>query len=312
MQIILVHRKLRQARTVSLSLKHIVMAGFGVGGLVLLTAACLAWATLRLAPQMKLPALAGVFAAADQDGQSKKDAYVRENLAEMARRIGAMQAQLMRLDALGERVSGLAGVKPQEFAFNAAPGRGGALPSALRDVPMEELRDQLAALQQGVEQRSDYLNVVEAELIAAQVKKKLIPTNQPVAGFNGSGYGWRIDPFGGRQAFHEGIDFTAPVGTPIMAAAGGVVIAAEHHPSFGNMVLVDHGNDLVTRYAHASRLFVKVGDIVKRNQKIAEVGSTGRSTGAHLHFEVHVKGVPVDPNKFLAATQDHHQRMAAK
>jgi murein DD-endopeptidase MepM/ murein hydrolase activator NlpD len=302
----------------NLSLRHAAAAALGLSGMVVVTAACLFYLALKLAVDARAPEVGPVArlvfgtAPAPQEAQSRKELFVRENLAEMARRIGQMQAQLMRLDALGERVSGLAGVKPQEFTFKSAPGRGGPAPAVLRDVPMDELRDQLAALQASVEQRSDYLNVVEAELIAAQVKRKMEPTNQPVDGYNGSGYGWRIDPFNGRQAFHGGIDFNAPTGTAIVAAAGGVVIAAEPHAGYGNMVMVDHGNDLVTRYAHASRILVKTGDIVRRNQKIAEVGSTGRSTGAHLHFEVHVKGVPVDPNKFLAATQARPHRHVAR
>ena len=134
------------------------------------------------------------------------------------------------------------------------------------------------------------MNVVETALMSNKLKTKLLPTTQPVnVSYNASSFGWRLDPFTGRQAFHEGIDFAATIGTPIIAAAGGVVIAAEYHHDFGNMVEVDHGNDIVTRYAHASRLLVKVGDIVRRGQHIADVGSTGRSTGPHLHFEVRVK-----------------------
>jgi murein DD-endopeptidase MepM/ murein hydrolase activator NlpD len=130
----------------------------------------------------------------------------------------------------------------------------------------------------------------------------MVPTQQPVqAGHLGSVFGWRIDPFTGRSALHTGLDFQADPGTPILSAAGGVVVAAEQHPAYGNMVEVDHGNDLVTRYAHASRMWVKKGDLVRRGQKVAEVGSTGRSTGPHLHFEVLVQGVPQDPRKFLAA-----------
>jgi murein DD-endopeptidase MepM/ murein hydrolase activator NlpD len=125
---------------------------------------------------------------------------------------------------------------------------------------------------------------------------------QPVnVTYNASGFGWRSDPFTGRAAFHTGIDFPAPVGTPIDAAAGGVVIATEYHSDYGNMLEIDHGNDIVTRYAHTSRILVKVGDIVRRGEHVADIGSTGRSTGAHLHFEVLVKGIQQDPHKFLSA-----------
>ena len=122
-----------------------------------------------------------------------------------------------------------------------------------------------------------------------------------VTGHLGSAFGWRIDPFTGRSALHTGLDFQAEPGSSILAAAGGVVVTQETHPAYGQMVEIDHGNDLITRYAHASRVWVKKGDLVKRGQKVADVGTTGRSTGPHLHFEVLVQGVPQDPQKFLAA-----------
>ena len=146
-----------------------------------------------------------------------------------------------------------------------------------------------------------------------RVQAKLLPTSQPVAvGYNASSFGWRFDPFNGRSTFHEGIDFAAPTGTPVAAAAGGVVVTAEYHHQFGNMLEIDHGNGIVTRYAHASRLLMRVGDIVRRGQHVADVGSTGRSTGAHLHFEVLVMGVQQDPSKFLAAGADQAFRTAQK
>jgi murein DD-endopeptidase MepM/ murein hydrolase activator NlpD len=145
-----------------------------------------------------------------------------------------------------------------------------------------------------------------------QVREALLPNSKPLAdGFVGSGFGWRTDPFTGRMARHEGMDFAAPPGTPIHAAAGGVVLLAEFHPEYGNVVEIDHGNQLMTRYAHALRLSVRPGDLVKRGQKIAEVGSTGRSTGPHLHFEVHSKGVAQNPSRFLSRPGNLLQQRAA-
>jgi murein DD-endopeptidase MepM/ murein hydrolase activator NlpD len=127
-----------------------------------------------------------------------------------------------------------------------------------------------------------------------------LPTQLPVStGWYSSNFGWRIDPFTGWNAFHEGMDFMAAEGTAITAAAGGVVVYAGPHPQYGNMMEVDHGNGLVTRYAHASKLIANVGDVVLRGQKIAEVGNTGRSTGTHLHFEVRQWGAPQNPARFL-------------
>ena len=114
-----------------------------------------------------------------------------------------------------------------------------------------------------------------------------------------SSFGARIDPFTGKKAYHDGVDFVAELGAPIIAAAGGMVVYSGLHPEYGNMIAVDHGNNLVSRYAHASKRLVKLGQVVMQGEKIAEVGNTGRSTGPHLHFEVRHKGLPQNPLRFL-------------
>lgn len=308
MQIILLHPRLRHARSITLTSRHLALAAAAFLLLVATTAVLLSVLLLRHAADIKLPFLQSAQAAAPAEA-GRNERYVKENLAAMAVKLGEMQAQLMRLDALGERVQGLAGVKPEEFNFHELPGRGGAEPSAAEhashELSMAEFRAALDALVEGVGQRGDYLNVVETALMANQIKSRMLPTIPPVnVSYNASSFGLRIDPFSGRSTFHDGIDFPAPIGTPIIAAAGGVVIAAEYHHQYGNMLEIDHGNGIVTRYAHASRLLVKVGDIVRRGQQVAAIGTTGRSTGAHLHFEVLVKGVPQDPQKFLKAGAD--------
>jgi murein DD-endopeptidase MepM/ murein hydrolase activator NlpD len=238
-----------------------------------------------------------------EDSQ-KTEAYVRENLNAMAVKLGEMQAQLTRLDALGERLSSIAGVR--EIRFTEAPGLGGASPTLLppQNLSLADFSDKLAALQRQLESRNDMLGVLDAQLFEQAVKKRLLPTMMPVAAsYNASSFGRRVDPFTGQWAMHEGIDFLADAGSPIHAAAAGVVIFAGMHPQYGNVVDIDHGNDLVTRYAHASKLFVREGDVLQRGRKIAEVGSTGRSTGPHLHFEVRYRGSAQNPGKFLEATQ---------
>jgi len=182
-------------------------------------------------------------------------------------------------------------------------GSGGAL-VASRPMTLEELQATLAELDKLTNQRVDLMTVMESRLFDQKIKQLMVPTQEPViGGLLGSAFGWRIDPLNGRSALHTGLDFPSEPGTPILAAAGGVVVTQEYHSAYGNMVEVDHGNDLVTRYAHASKVLVKKGDVVKRGQKIAEVGTTGRSTGPHLHFEVLVQGVFQDPQKFLNAGQ---------
>ncbi|MEC4719197.1 M23 family metallopeptidase [Noviherbaspirillum sp. CPCC 100848] len=306
MQIILLHPRFN-AKSVTLTHWHLLFAALAFIIAVIASASLLYYFTFRHATELDIPLVKEALASATQDDTDKKDRYVRENLTAMAMKLGEMQAQLMRLDALGERVQGLAGVKPQEFNFKELPGRGGAAPSGIKEKPlsMNEFQQLLETTAKDVEHRADYMNVVETTLMSQKIRSKLLPTTQPVnVSYNASGFGWRLDPFNGRSAFHEGIDFAAAPGTPIVAAAGGVVIAAEYHHQFGNMLEIDHGNDMVTRYAHASRLHAKLGDIVKRGQHVADIGSTGRSTGAHLHFEVLVKGVQQDPHKFLAAGAD--------
>lgn len=306
MQIILLHPRFTNAKSVTLTSRHLLLFALAFAFAVIVCAGLFYQIALSPGSSFKLPFIKEAFAATIPDDRSRQDKYVKENLAAMAVKLGEMQAQLMRLDALGERVQGLSGVKPEEFNFKELPGRGGAEPSSLnlqtKLLSMEEFQRLLQATAIEVEHRADYMNVVETTLMKDKMRSKMLPTIQPVnVSYNASGFGWRFDPFSGRSAFHEGIDFPASVGTTIVAAAGGVVIAAEYHHQFGNMLEIDHGNDIVTRYAHASKLLVKVGDIVKRGQHVADIGSTGRSTGAHLHFEVLVKGVAQDPNKFLAA-----------
>lgn len=230
---------------------------------------------------------------------SQQEALMRQNLDLLAQRVGALQAKVVQLDALGERVANLAGVAPA-FNFNDLPGRGGLLVDP-QPLSLPEVSAELDRLETQLRDRSDFFSVIDAQLTTLSARKTMTPTMLPVTqGFNGSSFGWRVDPITGRRSRHEGIDFSAPSGTPIVAAAGGVVVKAEYHSAYGYMIDLDHGNDLITRYAHASKLLVKPGDLVRRGQKIAHVGSTGRSTGAHLHFEVRIAGVAVDPNNFLA------------
>ena len=304
MQIILLHPRMTQARSITLAPRHLAMflAAFTVA--VLLVAGMLYYLLLASGIVWKLPFSPTAQGGAPTALVQRTDPQVRQNLTQMATRVGELQAQIVRLDALGERVQGLAGVRPEEFNFREKPGRGGAEPSATqgRDLGVQEFQHMLDALARDIEHRADYLNVVESALMRDRVQARLLPTSQPVTvGYNASSFGWRFDPFNGRSTFHEGIDFAAPTGTPIAAAAGGVVVASEYHHQFGNMLEVDHGNGIVSRYAHASKLLARTGDIVRRGQHIADIGTTGRSTGAHLHFEVLVSGVPQDPSKFLAA-----------
>jgi murein DD-endopeptidase MepM/ murein hydrolase activator NlpD len=233
------------------------------------------------------------------------DAYAKE--------LGELQARMMRLDAQSQRLAKLAGEKDKPANnVNSKPkldvnspinlpleGRGGPL---IKAHPMTEsdLRAAIAELTEAVDEHDDSLSIIEAKILQQSVLKGMLPNSSPInAAYNSSSYGWRIDPFTGEKAFHEGLDFTANIGTPIRAAADGIVSEAEHTPDYGNIVKIEHGSGLETRYAHASKILVYVGERVLKGQVVAEVGSTGRSTGPHLHYEIRLNGEALDPRNYL-------------
>lgn len=301
MNIILVSGKLAKARTITLELPHLVLLGIGAFAAVVTLAALLHYMTLRFAADLNLPYLQSLLLSAQHEQQEKNQSYLRENLNAMAIKLGQMQAQLLRLDTLGDRLAQLAGFKPQDLMFDQIPGRGGGLSTLpSHDLSLGDFTRQLDQLTKRLDDRGDSLGILESLFTLDSAKKKLVPTMVPVeGGWYSSNYGWRIDPFSGQRAFHEGIDFMAEQGTAVKAAAGGVVVYSEFHPQYGNMIEIDHGNELITRYAHNSMRLVEVGAVVLRGAKIAEVGKTGRATGTHLHFEVRQRGASQNPTQFL-------------
>jgi murein DD-endopeptidase MepM/ murein hydrolase activator NlpD len=309
MHLIITDAWLAKSRAIHLTGTKLLIAGLTISvSLMLVAAGLYHWVFLKGARE-GWPIVGSLVKFVVKDEFEHRDRFMRENLDAMAKRVGEMQAKMLQLESLGERVSGLAGISPAEL--NRA-GRGGALISA-HPLRMDELQAVLADLEQHTGQRVDLLTVVESRLFDLKMHKMMIPTQHPVVDGNlGSNFGWRIDPFSGGSALHTGLDFQAATGTPIVAAAGGVVVTQEYHGAYGNMLEVDHGNALITRYAHASRVLVKKGDLIKRGQKIAEVGTSGRSTGPHLHFEVLVQGVPQNPQKFLNAGQSIKPAPAAQ
>jgi murein DD-endopeptidase MepM/ murein hydrolase activator NlpD len=301
MDIILVSGRLAKARTITVSLPQIALLSLAALGTIVALTTTLNFALLRAAANFQMPYVQRLLASVYQERTDRSDFYLRENLNAMAVRLGQMQAQLLRLDTVGERLAKLAGFRPQDLMFGHTPGQGGAVSSLpSQDMSLGDLSHQLEVLTRQVDDRGDKLGVLESLFTVDSARRKLVPTVLPVQiGWHSSNYGWRIDPFNGQRAFHEGIDFLAEQGTAIVAAAGGVVVYSDFHPQYGNMIEIDHGNDLVSRYAHASRLLVRAGDVVLSGARIAEVGRTGRSTGTHLHFEVRHRGVPQNPAHFL-------------
>lgn len=312
MHIILVSSRLATARSITLKLRHMLLAGTALALFVVALATLFSYVTVRHAAEIQLPFLQSLVLSAREHEARKTQEFLRENLNAMAARVGQLQARLMHLDSLEERLGEMAGIKSPDAKIPARPGQGGPLVAPSDVQSAAELQRQMDVLSRQLESRSDYLGLLESELMEERVRKNLLPTMVPVdAEWRASSFGWRNDPFTGQRAMHEGIDFTAHPGTEIVAAAGGIVAVSEHHPQYGKMVEIDHGNGLATRYAHASRLFVERGAIVKRGQKIAAVGSTGRSTGPHLHFEVRYNGVAQNPNRFLKNAQKHRGSIVA-
>lgn len=299
MQVIITDAWLARSRAIHLSGVQLICALAGIFmALLFMTVMAYHWVLMH-GVREGWPVVGSMARLAVQDEQAQRERFMRANIDAMARKLGDMQARVLQLESLGERVRGLAGLPASEV--QSLPGRGGMLVAG-RPLGLDELNAALDDLVAITGRRTDLMTVAESRLFDQHIRKHLIPTQVPVRDTAvGSAFGWRIDPFTGQSALHTGLDFSAGTGTPIVAAAGGVVIAQEYHPAYGNMVEIDHGSQLVTRYAHASKTLVKAGDIVRRGQKIAEVGSTGRSTGPHLHFEVWVQGVPQDPQKFLFA-----------
>ena len=314
MQIMITHSSLASTRVLNFSRWQIAGALLGLAvTLALLSGAVYHFIFLKAARE-GWPVVSQIVKLIVRDEIAQRDRFMRENLDAMAQRVGEMQAKLVKLEAVGERVSGLAGIKPEELNAPAAgaPAAPAAKPAAgqggqggpyipLNRPSVDELNQALAHLEERAEHGTDLFTLVESRLFEARLQNLLVPSSVPVADVAvGSGFGFRHDPFTGRAALHTGLDFPTETGTPIQAAAGGVVLSTDYHHAYGNLLEIDHGNGLVTRYAHASKILVKTGDLVKRGQVVAEVGSTGRSTGPHLHFEVLLDGVPQNPARFLA------------
>lgn len=293
MQIILVSRHLKAARTITIMPRHLAIAGFVFLALVVGTSAMLSW----LAGQLRVTDGDDALAQQQQSGRAQQ--HLSNNLQLMATRLGELQAQVLHLDSLGEKLASLAGVKRDAPAVSRTPGgEGGAFVPA--PLTAGELQREIDRLAQEIDLRTDELAVLESRFLEKRVKERLLPTTLPVkAAYLGSPFGIRSDPIAGLRALHEGIDFNAEPGTPVIAAADGVVLSAAYHNDFGNMVELDHGEGLTTRYAHLSRMDVKPGRLIKRGELLGAVGNTGRSTGPHLHFEVRMLGIAQNPAQFL-------------
>jgi murein DD-endopeptidase MepM/ murein hydrolase activator NlpD len=282
------------AMTVTIATVVVVLAGvlfagvqLGRSGLVLNPAAQVTEWGAKLEQQRT------EVAAARRDLQERLDA--------LTSRVGQMNAHVIRLDALGRRLTEMANLDKGEFNFDSEPAVGG--PEGLVEsatVAAPDLTAMLDDLTNQIRDRERQLSVLESMISTRNLSRQVVPDGRPVLqGWISSNFGYRADPFTGRNAYHRGIDFAGPAGSQVVAVASGVVTYSKDRFGYGRTVEINHGNGYVTRYAHNQRALVAVGDTVQKGQAIALMGSTGRSTGPHLHFEVLKQGRAVDPMTFV-------------
>jgi murein DD-endopeptidase MepM/ murein hydrolase activator NlpD len=321
MQLLITHGSLARTRVLHFQRWQLVLAALALAGLIMGLSGTVYHFVFLKAAREGWPVVSPLVRLIVRDEVAQRDRFMRENLDAIAQKVGEMQAKLIRLEAMGERVSGMAGVKPEErqqlqrsgSGASAAGGaaRGGPFVPARRPS-LEQLQSLVAGLDELTDLNTDLFTLAESRLLEDRLTALLIPSATPVLGPVGSGFGVRMDPFNSRPALHAGLDFPAEPGTPVYAAAGGMVSANEWHVAYGNLLEIDHGNGLKTRYAHNASVDVALGSLVRRGQQVAKVGNTGRSTGPHLHFEVLVDGVPQDPARFLAGAPALAREFAAR
>ncbi|AOB32456.1 hypothetical protein AKI39_19600 [Bordetella sp. H567] len=271
-----------------------------------------------LAPGGVLPAAQAGTAPLDPSDSAAGDT-LHQALALLADKVGTLQARLAGVDALSRRLAIAAGIPLSDALASASGGIGSGRASALAgnapepmddgagnaeaepSGPAQSLGRDIDVLSAELAERMAALQVFDMALTRRRADLARLPSSMPVTDYPylSSSYGWRRHPVTGRYLRHDGLDFAAPRGTPILAAAGGVVLAAGADAGYGQRVDIDHGDGLTSRYAHASEVLVKAGDLVERGQLIARVGSSGVSTGPHLHFEVRLAGQAMDPRLFL-------------
>jgi murein DD-endopeptidase MepM/ murein hydrolase activator NlpD len=303
MNVIVFSRRLGRARQFELSRPVALVATVGVA-LFVLTGVLLIGAKLGSSGLLQSAAPVGEWNGTlrqQQEEITEARRQLQERLDALASRVGQMNAHVIRLDALGRRLTEMAKLDKGEFDFDSEPAVGG--PEGLVEgaiVTSPDLTAMLDGLATQIKDRERQLSVLESLISTRNLSQQIVPGGRPVTqGWISSYFGHRADPFTGRQAFHRGVDFAGPAGAQVIAVAAGVVTYSKERFGYGRTVEINHGNGYVTRYAHNHKVLVAVGDTVQKGAPIALIGSTGRSTGPHLHFEVLKQGRAVDPMSFV-------------
>lgn len=228
-----------------------------------------------------------------------------QSLDGLALKLGRMQSHIVRINALGSRLTELAGMENGEFDFSQEPAQGGPFSDVkASSVNFPDFIASLNSLEEQVESRLQQLGLLETMLMDRNVLNDVLPSGRPIkSGWLSSYFGMRTDPFTGHQEHHKGIDFAGKLGGDVISVGAGVVTWAGKRYGYGNLVEINHGNGYSTRYGHNQKILVVIGETVKRGQALALIGSTGRSTGPHVHFEVMRNGRQIDPMNYIKLTK---------
>ncbi|MDG2045970.1 MAG: M23 family metallopeptidase [Halioglobus sp.] len=303
MKIILISSKHKGARSIELSRWSRALLSLCCLGLPLGLAA-----SGYLVGQQSGPRLSE--AAPDTLRGASPESVASEGLSEpqlraMTGNLAELEARMTRLDALGQHLTAVADLQEGEFNFSGPPAVGGPMVGdVMIEAPATSLTRELSRLAVHISDREQQLSMLETLLSNRKLQEQELLSGMPVkGGYMSSRYGWRADPITGKRSMHRGLDFAGKTGSDIVAVASGVVSWAGRNAGYGNMVEISHGNDLVTRYAHNKENLVVAGDVVRKGDTIALMGSSGRVTGPHVHFEVYKNGRAVDPSSYVARTQ---------
>jgi len=295
----------REGKARQLNLAHPLTLSL-IGGFVLVVLGSAFMAGVQLGRDgpgrvMSGEALQRVGALAQERAQiSELKQQLQLRIDAMAMRLGEVNAHVLRLDALGKRLTEMADIDSREFNFEREPPRGGSAEGEGVSAQIPDLSQMLSRLERRVDTRESQLAALENVILAKELKREIHPEGRPVeSGFISSYFGEREDPFDGQETFHKGVDFAGAKGSTVMAVAAGIVTWAGERSGFGKLVEINHGDGYVTRYAHNEKTLVSVGETVKRGDPVGLMGSTGHSTGPHVHFEVLRNGRQVDPLSFI-------------
>ncbi|MCF6280947.1 MAG: M23 family metallopeptidase [Candidatus Polarisedimenticolaceae bacterium] len=259
---------------------------------------------LRDAPMVENPTEYALNSLFERERRNLKDAKtdVQQHIDAISMRVGQLQAHILRLDALGERLTQVGDLDKGEFSFEQSPPMGGPTTTDTQLLPesLVALMTDIESLDRQIDSREQQLSLLEDLMMNQTLQDESLPAGRPInSGWTSSYFGMRNDPFTGRRAMHKGVDFAGKLDSDVVAVAGGVVTVAEKRYGYGLLVEIHHGRGYVTRYGHNKNLLVEEGERVQQGQVISKMGSSGRSTGPHVHFEVMLNGKQINPLKYI-------------